>query len=192
MAIRDWRWHRIENPYDTNLAEVAEQFDTSTWSRHNVQSGSGPLGEREHGVFRAQFEVTQEDLAAPTIELNFGMIDEDGWVYVNGRKAGESHDWQSAPVYDVKQLLHPGENSVAVVVANYNGSGGLNKGASLQFQDKPQLPEWKRSVFNGLAQIIVQSSKTSGTIDLTAQTDGLQPATAAIQAQACALRPAVR
>jgi len=142
-------------------------------------------------VFRARFQVSQSDLAAAVIELCFGMIDEDGWVYVNGQKAGESHDYQSAPVFDVKRLLHPGENTVAVVVANYSGAGGVNKGVTLQFQGKPELPEWKRSVFNGLAQIIVQSTETSGRIHLMAQSDALQPATAAIQSQACALRPAL-
>jgi beta-galactosidase len=191
MDIRNWRWQPTADPYRPNPPEVAEEFDDSGWSPHNVQSGSGPLGERENGVFRARFQVSQSDLAAAVIELCFGMIDEDGWVYVNGQKAGESHDYQSAPVFDVKRLLHPGENTVAVVVANYSGAGGVNKGVTLQFQGKPELPEWKRSVFNGLAQIIVQSTETSGRIHLMAQSDALQPATAAIQSQACALRPAL-
>jgi hypothetical protein len=86
------------------------------------------------------------------------MIDDEGWVYVNGQMAGESHDWQAAPSFDVKRFLHPGTNTIAVAVANASGAGGVNKGVTLLFQDKPELPEWKRSVFNGLAQIIVQSS----------------------------------
>ena len=50
---------------------------------------------------------------------------------------------------------------------------------------------WKRSVFNGLAQIIVQSSKEPGEIKLTARAEGLSPATLVIPTQPCTPRPAV-
>ncbi len=190
-AIDNWCWERVANPYAPNLPQVAAQIDDSDWAKADVQSASGPLGEREHGVFRATFKVTEQDLAAPTIEMCFGMIDEEGWVYVNGQKAGESHDWRTAPVFNVKPFLSKGENTVAVVVANYNGAGGVNKGVTLQFQEMPEMPEWKRSVFNGLAQIIVQTSKTAGEIKLTASAEGLMPATAVIHSELCAPRPAV-
>ncbi|HEV2327297.1 MAG TPA: beta-galactosidase GalA [Verrucomicrobiae bacterium] len=55
----------------------------------------------------------------------------------------------------------------------------------------PTQTGWQRSVFNGLAQIIVQSTKVSGEITLTATADGLQPQTIYIQSQACEPRPAV-
>jgi len=49
-----------------------------------------------------------------------------------------------------------------------------------------------RSLFNGLAQVIVQSKRAeSGTILLTAQADGLKPAEARITARTTAARPAV-
>ena len=50
---------------------------------------------------------------------------------------------------------------------------------------------WARSLFNGLAQIIVQSTKDAGEIKLTATADGLAPATSAVQTQPCAPRPSV-
>jgi beta-galactosidase len=110
---------------------------------------------------------------------------------VNGERVGESHDWQAKPVFDVKKLLHPGTNVVAVVVANYNGAGGVNKGVALQIQESLQLPEWKRSVFNGLAQVIVQSSKGAGEIKLTARSAGLEPSASSITTLAVPLRPAM-
>jgi len=94
-------------------------------------------------------------------------------------------------VVDIKSALHPGENTIAVAVQNWNGSGGLNKGVTLQFADEPAAPEWKRSVFNGLAQIIVQSSKEAGEIKLTARADGLTSTTLSIQSQPCRPRPAL-
>jgi beta-galactosidase len=119
------------------------------------------------------------------------MIDEDGWVYVNGQKSGESHDWQSPPVFDLKPFLHAGENTIAIGVANWDSAGGLNKGVSLEFQEKPVAADWKRSVFNGLAQIIVQSTKEPGEIKLTASAEGLSPVTTVISSQPSTPRPSV-
>jgi beta-galactosidase len=87
--------------------------------------------------------------------------------------------------------LHPGENTVAVAVANRDGPGGINKGVTLQFQDKPIAPEWQRSVFNGFAQILVQAARKPGEIKLTASADDLSPATVSVQSQPCTPRPGV-
>ena len=40
--------------------------------------------------------------------------------------------------------------------------------------------KWQRRVFNGLAQVIVQSTQTPGIITLKASADGLTPASAVI------------
>ena len=94
--------------------------------------------------------------------LHFGRIDEDGWVYVNGHKVGESHDWQDKPSFEIKPQLHPGDNTIAVAVANKYGPGGINLGVDLVTRHNPAPPQWSRSVFNGLAQLLVQSSKQPG------------------------------
>jgi beta-galactosidase len=55
----------------------------------------------------------------------------------------------------------------------------------------PTQSRWQRSAFCGLAQVIVQSSKDAGNIQLTATADGLRPATVAIDSQACQPRACV-
>ena len=50
---------------------------------------------------------------------------------------------------------------------------------------------WKRSVFNGLAQVIVQAGRDAGEIRLTARADGLADTTTVIHAEAHAPRPSV-
>jgi len=52
-------------------------------------------------------------------------------------------------------------------------------------------PDWQRSLFSGLAQIIVQSTKDPGEIRLTARADGLTPVTLTIPSQAATPRPAI-
>ena len=50
---------------------------------------------------------------------------------------------------------------------------------------------WKRSLFNGLAQIIVQAGRTPGDLTLTATGDGLKPVTLKIATTAAPIRPVV-
>ncbi len=57
--------------------------------------------------------------------------------------------------------------------------------------EKVPSPVWQRSLFNGLAQVIVQSRKEAGEIKLTARADGLTLATTIVQAKACPPRPSV-
>ena len=189
-ANNGWRWQSISNPWNPNLPETAAQLDDSTWAPASVESASGPLTNGQHAVFRAHINVTEKELAAEVVELCFGSINGNGTIYLNGEKAGESHDGGMLVPLDVKRRLHPGDNTVAVVVSNYSESGGLNQSVTLRMQDKPVLPEWKRSVFNGLAQIIVQGTKDPGEIKLTARADGLSPATASVPSQPCTSRPA--
>jgi len=191
IPLKEWRWKKLSDVRRPDLPELAVQFDDSSWDKADAQIEWGPLQENESGVFRARLNVTEQDLAVPIVELRFGRIDENGWVYVNGQKAGESHDWQAMPAFDVKRLLHPGENVIAVAVANAYGPGGPNLGVSLQMQTEPAPVQWQRSVFNGLAQIIVQSSKEPGELKLTAKSDGLASTTATITAQPCTPRPAL-
>jgi beta-galactosidase len=47
----------------------------------------------------------------------------------------------------------------------------------------------RRSLFNGLAQVIVQSTRDAGEIKLAATAAGLAPATAVMQTQPCTPRP---
>jgi beta-galactosidase len=110
---------------------------------------------------------------------------------VNGQFVGESHDWQAQPIFDIKKFLHAGDNVVAVGVNNGVGSGGLNPNVTVKVIGSAGVPPWSRSLFNGLAQIIVQSTRAAGEIKLTATTDGLTPAMAAVQTQPCVPRPSV-
>lgn len=189
-AITGWRWHRIQDGYASWIAETAAQFDDSSWAPEDAPLGDNPPGREIHRAYRAHFTVTDQDLASPAVELCFGTIDGDSRIFVNGEKLGESQD-SAAPVVDVRSHLHAGDNIVAVVDSNWNPAAGMSKGVSLRFQDPPVQPVWKRSVFNGLAEIIVQSEKQPGDLKLTATADGLQSGSVIIHAQPATPLPAV-
>ena len=113
-------------------------------------------------------------------------------MYVNGQKIGGSIDARSAMAYDVKALLHAGENVIAVPTANYGPEGsGLSRGVSLRLQQAPAPLSWSRSAFNGLAQVIVQASREPGSIKVVATADGLDAGSIVIKSQPAVARPSV-
>jgi len=83
------------------------------------------LTPNQTAVFRARIEVTADDLNHGKWDLNFGRIDDTGWVYVNGKSVGHTTDWSLPYSFDVTKELHPGANVVAAVVRNDSGGGGI-------------------------------------------------------------------
>ena len=196
VPVNDWRWQLAPVPNRGALApEYANDFDDSSWHvikpKTDGDTGDQVLHEGESGIFRAHVNVTEADLANPGVQIRFGGIDDHGWIFVNDRRVGKSDDWEAQPAFDIKKALHAGDNVIAVGVLNESGNGGLNPDVNVELTGKPVANAWSRSVFNGLAQVIVQSTKDAGEIKLTASADGLQPATTTITAQACAARPSV-
>jgi beta-galactosidase len=191
LPINGWRYKKGINAYDANIPEIAEKFDDSGWQTADVNKERGPLGLHDRAVFRTRFNVAAKDLTMPVVELWFAKIDGGVAVFLNGQKIGGAGDSRAASVYDVKKLLRAGENVLAVTLANYGPTAGLNKGVALRLQDNPAKVAWSRSVFGGLAQIIVQSSKDPGTLKLTARAKGLSSTSIAIATQAVATRAAL-
>jgi beta-galactosidase len=189
LPIGDWHMKDVPNARDRS--EVADQFNETDWREVDVRRETGPLRPNASAVFRAHFSLTGADAAAADLAVNFGMIDDDGWVYVNGKFVGESHDWQAAPAFDLRKFVRTGTNTIAVIVHNRAGQGGLNNGVAVEIREKPLPAGWKRSVFNGLAQIIVQAGSEAGEIKLTARADGLAPATLTLTAQPATPKPRV-
>jgi beta-galactosidase len=198
IPVNDWRWKLATVPArGAVVPEYANDFDDSAWNRikpkTDGESGDQVLTEGQTAIFRAHVNVTESDLANPglQIRLRFARIDDHGWVFVNNCRVGESTDWSASPAYDIKQALLAGNNVVAVGVRNESGSGGLNPDVNVEIAGKPVVPAWSRNAFNGLAQIIVQSTKEAGEIRLTASAEGLQSATATVATQPATQRPSV-
>ena len=181
LALNDWRMKKVSDV--TNAPEIAPDFADADWQKANVQSATGPLTDNESAVYRAHFVADEKDVNAKAV-LSCGMIDDDGWVYINGQLAGESHNWWASPSFEVGKYLRAGENVIAIAVKNNGGPGGLNKGVSLSVQGTPVAPDWKRSLFSGLAQVIVESDHNAGDIEFTASGERLEPATISIHSHA--------
>ncbi|HEV2695296.1 MAG TPA: beta-galactosidase GalA [Verrucomicrobiae bacterium] len=196
IAVNDWRWKLAAVPNKGGQApEYANDYDESGWNtikpKTDGDTGEMVLQEGETAIYRAHIKLTEDDLKNPGIAVRFSGIDDHGWIFVNNVRVGESRDWAAQPVYEIKRQLHAGDNVIAVGVRNESGTGGLNPDVNVEITGEPVAAPWSRSLFNGLAQVIVQSSKTAGEIKLTANADGLTAATVAVQTTASPGRPNV-
>ncbi len=195
LAVDDWRWQLAKVPHNSSaVPEYATDFDDSAWTSLNAKTSTGELTiktENTTAIYRAHFMLSDEDLKAAGAQICFSGCDDEGWYFLNGQFVGESHDWQAQPVFDIKKFVHPGDNVIAVGVNNSAGQGGLNPNATVKVIGHANVPPWSRSLFNGLAQVIVQSTREAGELKLTASAAGLTPATAVLKVQPCGQRPAV-
>jgi beta-galactosidase len=77
-------------------------------------------------------------------------------------------------------LLQPGRNVVTIFATRFANKGDQmfhwNGPGPAAVQIVTPAPQWTRSAFNGLAQVIVQSTPQAGAIKLTAASPGLAPA----------------
>ena len=195
IAVDNWRWRRANFPKNSSaVPEYSNDFDDSAWNALNAKtSGGEPTIKTENttAIYRAHFTLTDEDLNGSGAQACFGGADDEGWYFVNGQFVGESHDWQAQPIFDIKKFIHAGDNVVAVGVNNVVGQGGLNPNVTVKVVGNVSVPPWSRSLFNGLAQVIVQSTRDAGEFKLKARSDGLEPATAVEQTLPCTPRPFV-
>jgi len=197
IPVSGWHWKvtNFSNKRGAVVPEFAPDFDDSDWNlikpKTDGDTGDMPLKPNETAIYRAHVQLTEEDLKNPGVQIRFSAIDDHGWVYVNNRKVGESHSWEDRPVFDIKSALHAGDNIIAVGVKNDEGEGGMNPDVTVEITGKPVNSDWSRSLFNGLAQVIVQASREAGDFKLTATADGLQSASTTVAAKPAPLRPSV-
>jgi beta-galactosidase len=192
IPVDGWRVKKAASTNSETAPENGVAFDDSSWDPVDVRADVGILGLRERAFYRTRLKLEAKDLEAAAVELVFSRIAGGVGVYVNGHRISKGVDGRSAAIFDVKSVLHAGENVIAVPTENYGPEGaGLSKGVTLRLQDDPPAVHWSRSVFNGLAEVIVQSTKEPGALKLKASSEGLRPASFQLVSQAETPRPAL-
>ena len=196
VPVNGWRYQVVDSfptHSDASSPILNAGFDESDWNvvRPGTCAAVGemPIYEGRMAVYRAHLQLTEADLSTPGVRIRFHGCGGQGWYFVNGQLVGQSRKWEDQPSFDIKQHLHPGDNVIAVGVRHGGSWGGLNPNVLLEISPKGSPVNWSRSLFNGLAQIIVQSTETTGEIKLTATADGLKPATATVETRSAPLRP---
>jgi beta-galactosidase len=176
--------------------ETAAGFNDSTWkpALRSQRSDDWRVYVDTLLVIRGTFELT--DLTNETeVNLFTKSIVDNQSIYVNGYLLA-SNIKRDAPNRSYRldhKIINPGKNEYAVVGQRFRKRHQWdepNTDPGLVQTISPSL-QWKRSLFNGLAQLMVQSTKQSGELILKASAEGLQQTVIKIQTQPVALRTAV-
>ena len=190
---------KIENlkelpvPNLKNRRETAAGFNDSNW-KPAFQNQNEDWREYTDSllVIRGKFnlpEITKET----EVNLFTKSITEDQSIFVNGKLIA-SNIKRDDPNQSFKldhSLIKEGVNDYAITGKRFkkkNQWDTPNTDPGLLQVIYP-AKQWKRKVFNGLAQVILQSTKQQGEITLTAISPGLKPAVMVIQTDKVELKP---
>jgi beta-galactosidase len=137
------------------------------------------------------------DAVAPGVEWHLFLpaLGVRATLWLNGRELARDLDTSTngpSLRLDPGRLV-AGPNRIQLLVAPYGD--GKNHMPELTRLGAVRVvtpaPQWQRRLFNGLAQVIVQSARDPGIVRLTAQAQGLAPGDSEVTLQSAAPRPAV-
>lgn len=169
-----------------NRPEVEAGFDDSGWKdAFTGQSADWTVYTDSLIVVRGTFELP-EMIPGTEVTLFPKSITENQTMFVNGHRVGTrvSRDDPGQSFRLDRQLIKPGRNIYAITGTRFRKRHQWDvpntDPGSLQIVSP--APQWKRKVFNGLAQILVQSTLQPGLLTLSASSPGLKPDTVKIYA----------
>jgi beta-galactosidase len=128
-------------------------------------------------IHRGSFTLP-ENFSSSQITLFHKNICTEQSIYINGKKIVENlkeSDISKGFTID-KSILRPGKNVIVILgtpLPKKNDWDNPNRDPGL-IQILTQPEPWKRKLFNGMLQVIVQSTKEAGEISLTATSPGLK------------------
>jgi beta-galactosidase len=157
QAITVDKWKSSTSADLGNPPEVADTFDDSGWKDND--SGDETKEPGKLRVYRAVANIANLDSVSAAAFVSHA---ESGYqLFINGNRLTD--------LSDVSGKLRAGKNTIAVL-----GAVEKNKHLGVCFRLGTPAEAWKRSVFCGLAQVLVQSSDVGGRVTLTATGDGLK------------------
>lgn len=179
----------------TSRIEVAAEYDDTKWQPAFKDDRSQKFGDSVKAlVYRGTFTMP-ELKGNETINLFYNSIGREQSIYINGKEIGANlkQDRKGNAFSLNASLLHKGRNSIAIAATpllkkqtwdNVNMNPGL-------LQIITPATAWKRKLFNGLAQVIIQSTGEEGDIIINATSGKLKSGSIKIRSDKTILRPAV-
>lgn len=193
VKIGDLRVREIAST--TNPPEVAENCDDSGWERafaRRDRENKVAQDSAEYIVIRGTFELP-EVKAGTRVTLFAKSLEQVQDVYINGHPVarGVKRDAPGQAYVLDHSIIHEGRNAYAVVgppLVKNNKWEILNTDPG-GLQVLNPAAQWKRSAFNGLAQVVLQSTKGSGEMILTVSSPGLERASVSIRVSGARQQP---
>jgi beta-galactosidase len=165
ISITDWKVKTVDSK--DNAREVGSDIDDTAWATAFTWEDDNNKNYAAK-VFRGKFHIPEKPLSH-SVKLLLHSTGERQNIYLNGKvlkldlaASSDGHEFEVDP-----SMLNQGKNVITILATpgRSQRKGGANPG-SIQIV-KP-AEQWKRKLFNGLAQVIVQSTGAPGEIVLKA------------------------
>lgn len=193
IAVDNLKEKAIDNIASTT--ETPADYNDKDWPAAFKDDRTTAFGERVKAlVYRGTF-ILPEVKATDTVTFFYNSLGKEQSIFING-KAIASTIAQSPKgntfILDAS-ILYKGINSIAIVatpILKKQPWETVNMNPGL-FQIVTPAEPYKRKLFSGLTQVIVQSTGVAGQIKLTATANGIKQGEIIIEAKQVPLRPAV-
>jgi beta-galactosidase len=145
-------------------------------------------------IYSGTFHVP-DSIANATITFFYNNIGQTESIYINGKPMVQNNvDTKTGKEFKITQnMLHPGKNTIAIFTVPFikKNSWDYNNTNPGTIQVIVPAAQWKRKLFNGLAEVIIQSTGEPGQIVLTATSPALKKNELKIEAIPAAMHAAV-
>ena len=162
----------------TSKEEAADNVDISNWQNAFKDSRDTIFGKKvKEIIYRTTFDLPQ-NFNETQINLFYNSIGQTQSIFINGNEIAKNFpENKKGDAFKLdKSILRAGSNTISIVaiplIFKYKwGTVNTNPG-TIQIITPAQ--SYKRTLFGGLAQVIVQTTGEAGEIVLTASANGLK------------------
>ncbi len=132
--MKGWKVKRAADGSGLDKEFQRPDFDDSSWDDHEVVVGKTPFGDRR--IFYRVWVDVPASWKGKSSTIQFGGVDDDAVVYVNGKRVGEHKGWNDPFGCMVTKRIKPGEkNLIALDCTNGSGPGGIHQAVTLRIDD---------------------------------------------------------
>ncbi|MGC4129117.1 MAG: beta-galactosidase GalA [Bergeyella sp.] len=173
VGISGLKEQKLSSGLNTNISDINENLWTDAFKTKE--------NETSDFVYKGTF-VLDENPSSQKITFFYEKLGNDSVIFINGKKILPSSDDSQKYILDSSELKS-GENSIHILATpqkKKNAWDELNKNPGY-FQVVTPSGSWKRKLFNGYAQVIVQSDGSREDISLTASGKDLKSNTIIIK-----------
>jgi beta-galactosidase len=192
--IADLKEKRVSG-LNENASEITADYDDSNWTKAFIDDRDESFGKDVKALFYRGSFMLPVDESSAVITLYYNSLGKMQSVYVNGKLLGQNlaEDKNGYKFKLDSSLVHPGVNKIAIeatpLIKQHSWDVVNSNPGLIQLLYPAQA--WKRKLFSGLAQVIIQSTGEAGQIVLTATSPGLKGSIFKIKAEPAFIRPNV-
>ena len=138
LPIKGWKFQEDPNDLGQSMEWFAADYNDANWSQIEIADWWEAFDHLYTGIawYRYVWTVPQAATGHDKLLLAFGAVDEDCWIYIDGRLVHSflhgGSGWQTPFEVDITKYVLPGrKHTIAIRVLDTSGPGGIWKPVKL-------------------------------------------------------------